>query len=139
MLYPPSGLPDTIVNEKQLERNTVTFFTKASRFLCNACAKNDTVLLPCPKSLDSLPGIFDTDPEEVDIYLSEFPDGSVGDQVQHTRDRVYKTVQLVSLLLEPIHSKILCTIKCDEHKMIQTARELVKFEGDEDVQECRRL
>ena len=88
------------------------------------------MLLACPKSSDSLPEIFDEDPENADIDLIGFTDGSAGCRVRHTREGVEKPGQLVRLLLDPSHAQLFCEIKCDDHAVIQTRRELVNFEGD---------
>ena len=53
MLHPSSGLPEIIINKKQLESNSATFFTTASIFACNLYMNDTPVLLTCPKAYDS--------------------------------------------------------------------------------------
>ena len=90
------------------------------------------MLLTCPVVSNSLPKLVDEDPNEADVDSCDFVDETFGDRVRCTRDGVEKRGNLTNLLLDPSRAQLLCTIGCDDHKVIQNTRELSKFENDED-------
>ena len=70
------------------------------------------VLLTCPKAHDSSPKLIDKeDAGYVNIDLSDFPDGTIGDRVTHARNGIEKQGKLVNVLLDSSRTQILCTIK----------------------------
>ena len=92
------------------------------------------VLLACPKFSDSPPELIDEeDAGYMNIDLSDFPDGTIGDRIICTRDGVEKQGRLANVTLDPSRTQITCTIKCDDQKITQTTREFVKFDGEVDA------
>jgi len=101
-----------------------------SKPILYAKAKNDTAT---PSLSDDPPELEDEMDNWEHVKIDELPGIKVGDKVRYVRHGVTKPGILVNLLLDPSRTQLLYTIRCAGNEVLQTTKEFIKKEEDEEI------
>jgi len=138
IIHPPNGLPELIVNEKELQEKSVSFYSKASTFFCQLCPGNQSVLLSEVPKLSELlnkdePELVDEEDVDCRLEIDDIPDCKVGDTVNYIRDSINKEDRIASISFDPSKIQLLFNLRFKDNDVIQTTREFIKCATDDDV------
>jgi len=136
ILHPPSGLPEITINEQDVERRESSFFVRAGKFVGKMCSSPlDAIFYTSTDESMATdpPDLIDEADDHHMLQLDELPGIKVGDKVRYVRDGVNKPGILLNLMCDPSRTQLLYTICCAGNEVIQTTKEFVKLEADEEV------